>query len=265
MDIANHIPPRLARAHAASLAGLAHVEANARPHLHAAARAAVRGVGIASRKQPAEQALTTAAGDMEARLASGIVLVRAASRGTSRQTLAEELRALEEAEFDLDSDEYIDEDEAAAAGAGKSFSSAWLLLALLLLLRRRAKKKAEDEDGERRVEILWGSGEDGADAAVAAEAALDQLGYRIDATAITEVAVAFNREREASLATTRRRGLYKRWDATLDRGTCERCERLNGTVVRAHELFPSGAIPGLIHIRCRCIETLVPASALETQ
>jgi hypothetical protein len=231
------IPDRLKRAHAASLAALTAVEANAKTKLHASARRVVRAVAPTPTHAATVQALTAMADELEEALTDDVVLVRSAARGMSAETLADELHALdEEAVFDLDSDEYIDEDEAAGTATGKGLSAAWLALALLVLSRKpnATAKEAGDE-------------------------ALAEMGWKIDGASTTEVAAAFNREREASLARRRYTGLYKRWDASLDLKTCERCHRLNGTTVPAHHSFPGGAVPGLIHRSCRCAITLVPA------
>jgi len=47
--------------------------------------------------------------------------------------------------------------------------------------------------------------------------------------------------------------LFKVWDATLDRNTCPRCEKTNGTVVPFFMNFPLGR-PGGVHALCRCYE-----------
>lgn len=231
------LPDRIRVAHAGSLAALAKVDAAARVRLAADARRAVTRVKPAARRNGIVVALTDAAGTMEEQLHGGVMLVRGAARGASAESLAVELRALDE-DDDLDADDDdIDEDEAAATVASKGLSAAWLAAALLLL-----RQRGDDDD----------PGDIGEDA-------LDKIGHRVDGTAITEASTAFNGERLSILGAMPRNGLYKRWDASLDLKTCPECSRLNGVMVPLAHVFPGGAEPGHIHRCCRCCLTLVPA------
>lgn len=187
--LAKPLPDRLKRAHAASLAALITVEANAKVKLRASAKRIVRAAPLTPTHAETVQALAAMADELEDAIAADVVLVRGASRGMSAQTLADELHALDEVEvFDLDSDNYIDEDEAAGTATGKGMSAAWLALALLILSRRGEGATARDVGDE----------------------ALGEMGWKLDGAATTETAVAFNGEREASLARMRSTGLYKR-------------------------------------------------------
>lgn len=93
-------------------------------------------------------------------------------------------------------------------------------------------------------------------------AAFAANGWRVDLTATTEVAEAYNTARDRALDETLWRSpaiagqLFKVWDATLDKRTCGTCEHAHGTIVLADEDFPDG-VPGRVHPRCRCIEHLL--------
>jgi hypothetical protein len=51
--------------------------------------------------------------------------------------------------------------------------------------------------------------------------------------------------------------LVRRWNATLDKRTCDRCMRADGTWVEIGDPFPWGE-PGAVHPRCRCYDELIP-------
>lgn len=95
-----------------------------------------------------------------------------------------------------------------------------------------------------------------------ARAAAQANAWRVELAATTEVAEAFNVARERALAETLWQHpslayeLFKVWDATLDKRTCEVCGGAHGTIVRIGEPFPDG-VPGQVHPRCRCQEHLL--------
>lgn len=87
--------------------------------------------------------------------------------------------------------------------------------------------------------------------------------WRLDSAATTEVAEAWNDQHRLdakALAAVPGVELWKVWDAMLD--ACPVCALADGTAVRAYEDFPQG-IPGAVHIRCRCQETLLPIEMIE--
>lgn len=74
-----------------------------------------------------------------------------------------------------------------------------------------------------------------------------------------ENASAFNGERRAMASVITETRLVRVWDAVNDKRTCPTCAGLDGTIVMLGEAFPSGANPGSVHGRCRCIDVIVPA------
>lgn len=95
---------------------------------------------------------------------------------------------------------------------------------------------------------------------------LDQLDGKLRRVAATEVARAFNDERESILivlggggtradglrpADQPRPGLFKVYSAVLDRLTCARCFRADGETIEPHKSFRAGPPP--LHPNCRCI------------
>lgn len=91
--------------------------------------------------------------------------------------------------------------------------------------------------------------------------------FKLETAAATEVAEAFNHERDQAgrrLALERGVILWKVWDATLDKDkrTCSRCERMHGRAVPASEDFDEGR-PGGVHPRCRCVELILPIDQID--
>ncbi len=80
--------------------------------------------------------------------------------------------------------------------------------------------------------------------------------------ASTETSDAWQGERAALAAQTGGRGLWKVWDATLDKRTCPVCEHAHGTAVPVGESFPLGE-PGRVHTSCRCDEIILPADLID--
>lgn len=52
-------------------------------------------------------------------------------------------------------------------------------------------------------------------------------------------------------------GVYRLWNAMLDKRTCADCELHDGEIVPVGESFSSRDIPGYVHPNCRCVETIV--------
>jgi hypothetical protein len=92
------------------------------------------------------------------------------------------------------------------------------------------------------------------------DAGLRLAEQRLRLIGVSESAEAFSHERDRIIRETQRAGtrvrLYKAWDATLDKHTCEVCERAHGSVVPIDEEFPEGR-PGGVHPFCRCVETIL--------
>lgn len=90
---------------------------------------------------------------------------------------------------------------------------------------------------------------------------------RVRRTAATEVAYAFNDERDEALVHFANEifgppdgprepvrpapGMFKVWSAVLDGRTCERCFAADGDIVALHESLKAGAPP--LHPWCRCL------------
>ena len=91
--------------------------------------------------------------------------------------------------------------------------------------------------------------------------ALDTVGDVLDATtesaALAEADARLAAEVARALSAAHARGLvipFKRWDATHDRRLCARCRALAESTPRPWGVdFPGGAVPGLVHPRCRCV------------
>lgn len=79
----------------------------------------------------------------------------------------------------------------------------------------------------------------------------------LERIATTESAEAFNSARAAGA--TRFFGMYRVWDAQLDKRTCVVCSNADGTIVPVNAQFPDGE-PGAVHPRCRCSWTLLSAT-----
>ncbi len=97
--------------------------------------------------------------------------------------------------------------------------------------------------------------------------AVDAIVPNVERTVATEVARAFNDERERLLVDMAeflgggdrsgkpdlpRPGAFKVWSAVLDSKTCSRCFAVDGEIVELHKQFSVGSPPPL-HPRCRCI------------
>jgi len=110
---------------------------------------------------------------------------------------------------------------------------------------------------------IWHAREQGSirDAISGATAEQD---HRLRRIAITETTRTFNQAHDDGIGyafdkTSRARwmaGVFKRWDATLDRRVCAYCKDQHGRMVPYGMSFSAG-IPGMVHPYCRCVQSLV--------
>lgn len=98
-----------------------------------------------------------------------------------------------------------------------------------------------------------------------AEDASADLDFMLRRTAATEVAHAFNDERERQTDEVSKAYavpfIVKAWDATLDKRTCNVCARRDGTLQFIGLSFPDDG-PGKVHPNCRCVSVLWPQRIL---
>lgn len=98
-----------------------------------------------------------------------------------------------------------------------------------------------------------------------AEEASADLDFMLRRTAATEVAHAFNDERERQTDEVSKAYtapfVIKVWDATLDKRTCNVCARRDGTLQFIGLSFPDDG-PGKVHPNCRCVSVLWPQRIL---
>jgi Phage Mu protein F like protein len=136
-------------------------------------------------------------------------------------------------------------DAAHSDAVATSFSAAWAAAALYLV------SKAEREETSRIVAI---------------DAATDAADFRIRRIAGTEIPRAYNdqhrkdAEEIAEIHPDVMREFARKWDAMLDRRTCQTCRSLDGETAPIGESFRGGYEPGEVHALCRCMSTLVPMS-----
>jgi hypothetical protein len=246
------IPAPLRAAHKASLKRMLAVEQAARIVMGATVAATVeRAPTLRAKGTRAPAVAVETSHAIEAALATTLRQARAAARRESSATFADEFTAatgspLPEA-GERESPEHAD--GAAADAAAKAFAAAWLTATL--------EAMTADEVG---------------DPIAAMQSAAEAQGYRLDRTAATEVARAFNDEREAiaadqaeqaAAAAAEGRGWLllplKVWLADLDRNTCKRCADLHGTTRPLGFAFPGDEVPGHMHPLCRCATGLLPA------
>jgi hypothetical protein len=224
-------PPALAEARKASGRTMLAVENAARVKMSASIRKAVS----VAQAGPPSVVVINAANRIEVALTADVGIVRAAARRESRATFAAELRAATGQPL-LGQASRID-DTGPAAQAAKAYSAAWLASALDGL-----------GDGTTRT---------------AMERAMAGNDHRIDTMAISETAAQFSEERElASDAHAREAARQllpvplKLWWAELDRRTCPRCKALGYKIRPFGVPYPGRAIPGKVHRRCRCYESV---------
>ena len=211
---------------AASLDALLVVERAGRVRLAATVARVGRQVGAGA----GPEVLVRGAHAIERGVAADVVLVRSTARARSAATLAAEMAAARVRPLTLPARRTEAADQAEAMAAAKAFSAAWLATALAA--------SSDDADSEP-----------------------DNLDARAEGLATTQAAGAFGVEREASARAyareARARGLvipFKRWDATHDKKLCARCADLARTTPRPWGVdWPGGAVPGVVHPRCRCV------------
>ena len=130
----------------------------------------------------------------------------------------------------------LEEDRAAAHTAATSYAGAWGAAVIAMVLESRH----EGDDWPPSPPLLDG---------------------RLAMTAATEVARAFNDERERAareLAATPEGDRYvKVWSAMLDRRTCHHCRKCDGEMRELDERF-SHVMPS--HPNCRCVCLIVRTS-----
>ena len=86
---------------------------------------------------------------------------------------------------------------------------------------------------------------------------------RLEGVAATEYSVAYNDEHHAVLVQMADRDpgllalVMREWCAMAD--ACERCWPHDGERVAIGESFSGGDVPGSVHPRCMCCETIVAA------
>lgn len=166
-------------------------------------------------------------------------VLRAAQKSTrarSNKTLKREIAAALDGEIDL-ADAIVEGDRKRALHVARQLAKRW------------KKRTAEHVAG-------------GSPYRKAAKAAAKEVQPYLELVSRTEVAAAFNAERESVLRRTveftkRARGhlmLFKVWDAEMDERTCQVCDGMHGTVVRVDEDF---SIPMPAHPRCRCMTSVL--------
>jgi len=137
------------------------------------------------------------------------------------------------------------EDQAQSNLAGQSLAAAWGHQVIAAVYR-------------------WAAKDDGAlvDAVLSSEAA---TAPRLGRVASTETSRAFTDARDEGMGwaaaeygdSTWFPGLFKRWDATLDKRVCRVCEDLDAKVALYGADFEDGAEPGYVHVSCRCVVSTV--------
>jgi hypothetical protein len=172
-----------------------------------------------------------------------IVVARRSARDAGAKRLAAELGAIGIALSARELATYDHrEDEARATLASQTLSAAWQATAVYTVLSA-LRRDTDVARGLRRTKAA--------------------LASRIELTAATESAQAFNAERREGLrfATERDEALElavaklgRRWDAMLD--ACDDCSAHDGDVTGVNDDF-GGDEPGEFHVNCRCSWTLV--------
>jgi hypothetical protein len=212
----------------AERAALGVLRATALPLVEQAA-AAVGHAPAYDRERVALATVRRTAGRMQGALERAIAEVRRAARGASRRTVEDAFAV--GAVTPLDGRE--EHDAAAAHAAASSLSAAWSRSATAMALG--------DEPGDDALRLAG-----------------RMLSRRLERTAATETASAFNDERRHVYRDIARSPLadetVKVWSAVLDRRTCSFCFGKDGQVRAMHESF--GAVPP-VHPNCRCIVEVV--------
>jgi len=130
--------------------------------------------------------------------------------------------------------------------------------------------------------IVNASDEDETDVAWNARMVAAQMDHQIKRIAATETSKAYNDEHDSAIndalgdvtgddeddtglavESTEEadvwdgRGVFKMWNAYLDRATCVECRSHDGEIVAPSEPFSNRDVPGHMHPNCRCEQTLV--------
>ena len=228
-------------------------ERGTRTHLTHAVDSGVDGaVASASRQSGSERAhkgvllaaIVVAGRSMALAASAAIAAGRLGAREASAERLRVELGVLGAtaiAAAILKHSDRAHEDAAFADTAGASLAAAWQGLAVV------AASKAVREER---------------DVAKAVDSTRKQMLHRIERTAATETAAAYNDEHRRALedaiardpdlaAVAAEYGVAWIWDAMLDKRTCENCEHMDGEVRGPGEDFSGGDPPA--HAGCRCI------------
>ena len=223
-------------------AGIDHAVADVRREQHASGRrkAAVLALLLfASRSMATNAARAIRDGRRRARIA-----------GAARLRLELGLAGLAVGGGLLLAHEHRPEDAHHAQTSGESLATQWLSLATVAVGRalRRDEDVTSAIDETRRA-----------------------MEHRAARTAGTETAQAFNDERSVGLADAIERdaefaaaieaaGFVRYWDAILDRRTCQVCRNHDGETAPIGASFSDDDEPGDVHVLCRCIAMIVPAS-----
>lgn len=168
------------------------------------------------------------------------IVSRQNARHAGRERLVDEL----EQQLPSVEDGWTDDDVGSLAASG-SLAAAWASTALALIAA-----SSSDEKLPRTLSTLPGL-----------------VDGRVRRTAATEVAFAFNDERDQALTQFVQEyfgnpdephkphrptpGMFKVWSAVLDGKTCPRCFGADGDTVEMHQSLKAGTPP--LHAHCRCI------------
>ncbi len=221
------VPPAVKRAHLETQRRLLAEERAASAMLVAVGAAALGGLSFAS-----ATALVEASDALAVAIGAAVTSVRSDARESARSTLANEIRV----------------------GAAESKQTALLAFGMAA-----PEPVLADAVAGRRV---------GADAAaIWLEAAREDpelasatLSRRLSSASRAQYGQAFASERETTLRRVDqslggRVGILKIWDALLD--ACPKCTKLDGKIRLVGFPFPGGAVPGLVHRHCRCIQGVI--------
>lgn len=183
-----------------------------------------------------------AADQIESGIIADLTRVRAATRRVSREKFAVEIHAA--TGQPLMADDSTAGDHASAVQAAKAHSAAWLAMAI-----------------------------DNLDSDDAAGAASKATSGRIETMAMSEVATQFSVERSrlgAEHARYAKRSalpvpLKIWWADRSSKNICRVCRRLDGAIRPFGVGFTADLIPGRVHPRCRCFESVTVVGFVRQQ
>jgi hypothetical protein len=249
--------PASQRAARLSAGTLVNVEKQAHRDVKRAADDAIDQAVLAAQREKADNRkklallalLLWTSKDMEARVTRALVDARQASRASAASRLFAEFKAVG-IRFPLQDTgnrrRALDQHHASSSAA--SLASAWRGRATAAVIRSSRR----DED-----------------AVAALEKTREQIVPSIARTTTTEIAQAWNDEKvealdealqedeEFAAAVAEMPGLWRRWDAILDRRTCADCREHDGETAPIGGSFEGGDEPGFVHPTCRCLDTIV--------